>query len=84
MVARDRDQQQVAASPLALRRPLVTRYVGELIKRWPGLNPDADDDEDDIPWTNSPLINNASGPLFHFGIHLLDAVVAGGGASRRG
>ncbi|MEU3628960.1 hypothetical protein BS329_41510 [Amycolatopsis coloradensis] len=47
---------------------LVRRYVGELITRWPDLDPGADDDEDDIPWTDSLLINNASGPLFRFGM----------------
>ncbi|MFF4498806.1 hypothetical protein [Streptomyces sp. NPDC001546] len=37
--------------------------------RWPDLSPDDDeDDEDASPWSDSPLINNASGPLFYFGM----------------
>lgn len=48
---------------------LIRHYVGELVGRWPDLSPDDDDeDEDASPWSDGPLINNASGPLFYFGM----------------
>ncbi|RSN29392.1 hypothetical protein DL990_24580 [Amycolatopsis sp. WAC 01416] len=54
-----------------LRTPptiLIQHYIGALVARWPDLDPDAEDDEDDVPWSDGPLINNASGPLFYFGM----------------
>ncbi|MEU9479657.1 hypothetical protein [Streptomyces sp. NPDC048191] len=49
--------------------PLIRQYVEALVTRWPDLSPDDDEeDEDASPWSDGPLINNASGPLFYFGM----------------
>ncbi|MGQ5640519.1 MULTISPECIES: hypothetical protein [unclassified Streptomyces] len=47
--------------------PLIRQYVEALVTRWPDLGPD-DNEEDASPWSDGPLINNASGPLFYFGM----------------
>ncbi|MGW7196220.1 hypothetical protein [Streptomyces chryseus] len=48
---------------------LIRQYVEALVARWPDLSLDDDEeDEDASPWSDSPLINNASGPLFYFGM----------------
>ncbi|MEV0116857.1 hypothetical protein AB0H77_27040 [Streptomyces sp. NPDC050844] len=49
--------------------PQIKGYVEALVSRWPDLDPD-DEDEDASPWSDGPLIDNASGPLFHFGMVL--------------
>ncbi|WP_369229464.1 hypothetical protein AB5J56_02255 [Streptomyces sp. R21] len=41
------------------------QYVEGLVARWPDLSAD---DEDVSPWSDGPLIDNASGPLFSFGM----------------
>ncbi|MFD8144058.1 hypothetical protein [Streptomyces sp. NPDC059708] len=49
--------------------PLIRQYVEALVARWPDLSPDDDEeDEDASPWSDGPLINNASGPLVYFGM----------------
>lgn len=49
--------------------PLIRQYVEALVARWPDLGSDADEEgEDASPWSDGPLINNASGPLFYFGM----------------
>ncbi|MCZ0985089.1 hypothetical protein [Streptomyces diastatochromogenes] len=49
--------------------PLIRQYVEALVARWPDLSPDDhEEDEDASPWSDGPLINNASGPLFYFGM----------------
>ncbi|MFJ9447885.1 hypothetical protein ACIRRH_39565 [Kitasatospora sp. NPDC101235] len=45
----------------------IRQYVEALVARWPDLSPD-DEDEDASPWSDGPLIRNASGPLFYFGM----------------
>ncbi|WP_033328676.1 hypothetical protein [Streptomyces yerevanensis] len=45
----------------------IRQYVEGLVARWPDLSAD-DEDEDTSPWSDGPLINNASGPLFYFGM----------------
>ncbi|WP_319695355.1 hypothetical protein [Streptomyces sp. ME19-01-6] len=47
--------------------PRIRQYVEGLAARWPGLSAD-DEDEYASPWSDGPLINNASGPLFYFGM----------------
>jgi hypothetical protein len=47
--------------------PRIRQYVEGLVARWPDLGDD-DEDEDASPWSDGPLINNASGPLFYFGM----------------
>lgn len=47
--------------------PRIKGYVEALASRWPDLDPD-DEDEDASPWSDGPLIDNASGPLFYFGM----------------
>ncbi|MFH8388027.1 hypothetical protein ACH4E7_45380 [Kitasatospora sp. NPDC018058] len=45
----------------------IRQCVEALVARWPDLSPD-DEDEDACPWSCGPLIRNASGPLFYFGM----------------
>jgi hypothetical protein len=47
--------------------PRIRQYVEGLVARWPDLSAD-DEDEDASPWSDGPLINNASGPLIYFGM----------------
>ncbi|MFC7014981.1 hypothetical protein ACFQMH_25420 [Streptomyces viridiviolaceus] len=47
--------------------PRIRQYVEELVAQWPDLSA-GDEDEDTSPWSDGPLINNASGPLFYFGM----------------
>ncbi|MFI2077520.1 hypothetical protein [Streptomyces triculaminicus] len=47
--------------------PRITRYVEALLARWPDLSPE-DEDQDSSPWSDGPLIDNASGPLLYFGM----------------
>ncbi|MFY1689026.1 hypothetical protein [Plantactinospora sp. WMMB782] len=43
--------------------PRVRAYVEALLDRWIDLT----EDEDDVsPWSDGPLINNASGPIVYF------------------
>lgn len=49
--------------------PLIRQYVEALVAHWPDLSPDDDEEDADAsPWSDGPLINNASGPLFYFGM----------------
>jgi len=43
--------------------PALRRYVEALLAKYPDLD---DDNEDECPWADAPLINNATGPLFYF------------------
>jgi hypothetical protein len=43
--------------------PAIRRYVEALLARYPDMD---DDNEDECPWADAPLINNAIGPLFYF------------------
>jgi hypothetical protein len=45
--------------------PIISRYVATLLEKWPDLSKD---NLDICPWTCSPLISNARGPIFYFGI----------------
>ncbi|MFJ4672511.1 hypothetical protein [Kitasatospora purpeofusca] len=45
----------------------IGQYVAALVARWPDLGAD-DEDEDASPWSDGPLIANASSPLFYFGM----------------
>jgi hypothetical protein len=44
--------------------PAISTYVAGLLERWPDLSDDSDDEES--PWADAPIINNATGPLFYF------------------
>jgi hypothetical protein len=44
-------------------QPAIRRYVEALLAKYPDLD---DDNEDECPWSDSPLINNATGPIFYF------------------
>ncbi|MFF9819005.1 hypothetical protein [Streptomyces sp. NPDC014006] len=49
--------------------PLIRQYVEALVARWPDMSPDDDEEaEEACPWSDGPLINNTSGPLFYFGM----------------
>jgi hypothetical protein len=44
--------------------PAIARYVAGLLQRWPDLSEESTDEES--PWADAPIINNATGPLFYF------------------
>jgi hypothetical protein len=43
--------------------PVIERFAADLLSRWPELD---DDSGDECPWSDAPLIGNASGNFFHF------------------
>jgi hypothetical protein len=51
----------------------IRRYVEALLVKFPELD---DDNEDDCPWSDSPLIRNATGPLFYFSMAFSHAEIA--------
>jgi len=53
------------ADPTTPPTPAIKAYVLELLERWPDIT---DNDDEDSPWSDGPLIANAMGPLFHFGM----------------
>jgi hypothetical protein len=57
----DKQQSRAPAPPTTAIR----QYVEALLARWPDLG---DDDENETPWSDGPLINNATGPIFYFGV----------------
>ena len=44
--------------------PAIAKYVAWLLQRWPDLA--EDDAEEESPWADAPIINNAMGSLFYF------------------
>jgi hypothetical protein len=71
----DRWQGQELAQDLAARlrgehsqieaTPTIACYVNCLTRRWPDITTTAGEDS---PWSDGPLANNATGPLFYFGL----------------
>ncbi len=55
--------QEAERSPAP--RPAIRRYVAALLAKYPDLD---DDNEDECPWSDAPLITNATGPIFYFAI----------------
>src|SRR5262245_43773638 len=53
--------------------PAIRRYGEALLAKYPDLD---DDNEDECPWSDSPLINNATGPIFYFAIVFSQAETA--------
>ncbi len=47
--------------------PAIAAYVAALLERYPDLTEVDDDSVDDCPWSDGPLIGNASGPFIYFG-----------------
>ena len=45
--------------------PAIRRYVEALLARWPDITTD---DGEDSPWSGGPMIDNAAGPFFYFGM----------------
>ncbi|HEX3469255.1 MAG TPA: hypothetical protein VHT05_14340 [Candidatus Elarobacter sp.] len=45
----------------------ISAYVAALLARFPDLTELDDDSVDDSPWSDGPLIGNASGPFIYFG-----------------
>jgi len=45
----------------------ISAYVAALLARYPDLTELDDDSVDDSPWSDGPLIGNASGPFIYFG-----------------
>lgn len=71
-------QHQQAEKPPA-PTPAIRRYVEALLARYPDLD---DDNEDTCPWSDSPLINNASGPIFYLAMVFSKAESAGAFATK--
>jgi hypothetical protein len=46
----------------------IKEFVEALTTRFPDLDALGDDEVDDSPWADSPLLANASGPLIYFGM----------------
>ena len=59
--------------------PAIRRYVKALLVKYPDLD---DDNEDECPWSDSPLINNAAGPIFYFAMVFSQAKVASAFAAK--
>jgi len=59
--------------------PAIARYVASLLDRWPDITTD---EGVDSPWSDGPLINNATGPFFYFGMVWSMAEEASGFAAR--
>jgi len=63
--------QETEQSPAAT--PAIRSYVEALLAKYPDLD---DDNEDECPWSDAPLINNATGPIFYFGMVFSQAETA--------
>jgi hypothetical protein len=59
--------------------PAIRRYVKALLVKYPDLD---DDNEDECPWSDSPLINNAAGPIFYFAMVFSQAKIASAFAAK--
>jgi hypothetical protein len=44
----------------------IARYVNMLLSRWPDRTSLDEDSQDESPWVDSPLLEDASGPFFYF------------------
>jgi hypothetical protein len=58
-------EQYVEREP-TVPTPKVREFVESLLARFPDFDDLSDDEMDDSPWADSPLIGNASGPFFYF------------------
>jgi hypothetical protein len=58
------DRAEAMTEPQA-PTPAIAGYVDALLSRWPDITDDAGEDS---PWSDGPLINNANGGLFYFGM----------------
>lgn len=65
--------QHQQAEPPHDPTPAIRRYVEALLARYPDLD---DDNEDDCPWSDSPLLANATGPIVYFGMVFSQAEAA--------
>lgn len=65
--------QHTDADPSPEPTPAIRRYVEALLASYPDLD---DDNEDDTPWSDAPLITNATGPIFYFGMVFSQAETA--------
>ena len=50
-----------------LPSPAIAGYVAALLERYPEMTEVDDDSVDASPWSDGPLIDNASGPFIYFG-----------------
>jgi hypothetical protein len=60
-------------------RPAIRRYVEALLAKHPDLD---DDNEVECPWSDSPLINNATGPIVYFAMVFSKAKTASAFAAK--
>jgi hypothetical protein len=52
-----------SAHDRAAPSPAIARYVKALLARWPDI-----DEDDESPWSDAPLMNNARGSMIYFGM----------------
>jgi hypothetical protein len=57
--------QELYALPDQPPTPRIEAFVQALLARYPDID---DDNEEETPWSDGPLMNDASGPLFCFGM----------------
>ena len=69
--------QEAEKSPAAT--PKTRRYVRVLLAKYPDLD---DDNEETCPWSDSPLINNATGPILYFAMVFSKAKTASAFAAK--
>lgn len=50
-------------TPTPTPTPHMRAYVDALLERWIDMT---EDDQDVSPWSDGPLVNNASGPIIYF------------------
>ena len=46
----------------------IKAFIAALTERYPDITELPDDEVDDGVWSDGPLVDNASGPIFYFGI----------------
>jgi hypothetical protein len=59
--------------------PAIREYVAALLARWVDMT---EDEEDVSPWSDGPLINNASGPIIYFAMRYSMAEEVSAAAAR--
>ena len=55
--------------------PKIKEFVEALTATFPDLDSLSDDEVDDSPWADSPLLGNASGPFIYFSMVASDAAI---------
>jgi hypothetical protein len=66
-------ERYVEREPGGEPMPKIREFVAALLERFPDFDDLDDDEADESPWADSPLIGNASGPLFYFSMVVNEA-----------